>query len=500
MILDAASALRDGIEDRVFDVCVCGTGPAGMALALRLASKGRSVALMEGGGIEPSAQSQAIYEGENVGLPYFPLASSRIRAFGGTSRVWAGQCPPMDAADFRAKPHNPLAAWPIARADLDPYAAEATAFLACRAYGTLTDPLGFDGEEGLRRVQVPLSLPPINVGVQYRAAVERDPNLYLCYHASLVDLALDAGGSQVDRAQFATLDGQRRFAIRARHYALCLGGIENARFLLNCNRQIGPGIGNERDQVGRYFCEHPQFAAGLLLANRARLPYYGGVPCYVASERLTLEAGTTAFAIYLPPNDEPDETFPEWAVREVACSTNFTRQLAAAVLGHAPDCLDAAPPKLQPLFVVAEQALNPESRVTLGEARDQFGQRQARLDWRLTELDWHTQRVAATRIGKCYAAADYGRVRIAPWLLEKPVAMPGPDRDSVGGRHHMCTTRMSDNPATGVVDRSCRVFGVANLFIGGSSVFGSPGWANPTFTIVQLALRLADHLAGLGRA
>ena len=60
----------------------------------------------------------------------------------------------------------------------------------------------------------------------------------------------------------------------------------------------------------------------------------------------------------------------------------------------------------------------------------------------------------------------------------------------------MCTTRMSPDPRTGVVDRDCRVHGIANLYLAGSSVFATPGWANPTYTIVQMALRLGDHLAG----
>jgi choline dehydrogenase-like flavoprotein len=63
-----------------------------------------------------------------------------------------------------------------------------------------------------------------------------------------------------------------------------------------------------------------------------------------------------------------------------------------------------------------------------------------------------------------------------------------------GGRHHMGTTRMSDSPATGVVDADCRVFGVDNLYVAGSSVFPTVGYANPTLTIVALALRLAEHL------
>jgi choline dehydrogenase-like flavoprotein len=56
-------------------------------------------------------------------------------------------------------------------------------------------------------------------------------------------------------------------------------------------------------------------------------------------------------------------------------------------------------------------------------------------------------------------------------------------------------TRMADDPATGVVDRNCRLFGMGNLYVAGASVFPSGGHGTPTITVVQLALRLADHLA-----
>ena len=78
--------------------------------------------------------------------------------------------------------------------------------------------------------------------------------------------------------------------------------------------------------------------------------------------------------------------------------------------------------------------------------------------------------------------------------------MPGLGQGSrVGGHHHMCTTRMSADPREGVVDADCKVYGVSNLYIGGSSVFATGGYATPTYTIVQLALRLGDHLGGVLR-
>lgn len=109
-------------------------------------------------------------------------------------------------------------------------------------------------------------------------------------------------------------------------------------------------------------------------------------------------------------------------------------------------------------------------------------------------------KVAATTFGAHIAGQSIGRLRVADWLLaEAPQVPPWPDEET-GGQHHLCTTRMSDDPKRGVVDRNCRVHGVPNLYLGGSSTFATTSWVNPTYTIVQLALRLGDHLAARRKA
>jgi choline dehydrogenase-like flavoprotein len=146
------------------------------------------------------------------------------------------------------------------------------------------------------------------------------------------------------------------------------------------------------------------------------------------------------------------------------------------------------------LVVYAEQSLNPDSRVLLTQQRDAFGLRRIALDWRLTDMDFRTWRAAVVELGRQMIATDIGRARLADWLQPDVPVLPGVNQDATGGHHHMGTTRMSDDPRRGVVDRNCRVHGVDNLYIGGSSVFATGGFANPTYTIVQLSLRLADHL------
>ena len=150
-----------------------------------------------------------------------------------------------------------------------------------------------------------------------------------------------------------------------------------------------------------------------------------------------------------------------------------------------------AAPKLIYLHSQSEQAPNPDSRVTLSDERDALGLNWARLEWRLTELDKRSVEVMTKAIGAEFGRLNLGRVRLDDWLLDGGKDW-GPDLK--GSPHHMGTTRMSDDPRMGVVDRRCRVHGIENLYIAGSSVFPTGGYMNPTLTIVALALRLADHL------
>ena len=77
-------------------------------------------------------------------------------------------------------------------------------------------------------------------------------------------------------------------------------------------------------------------------------------------------------------------------------------------------------------------------------------------------------------IGEYLAQNDIGRLKMADWLEEEAPVLPPPSRGLGNGScHHMCTTRMSDDPRTGVVDRDCRVHGMRNLYVGGSSVFAT---------------------------
>ena len=143
------------------------------------------------------------------------------------------------------------------------------------------------------------------------------------------------------------------------------------------------------------------------------------------------------------------------------------------------------------LVVQLEQSPNPSSRVSLSSDLDRLGVQKVNLDWQMGDLERHTITRFGELLGREFGLAGLGRIRLLP------TNESGWWAGMRGSWHQMGTTRMHDDPSQGVVDADCRVHDIANLYVAGSSVFTTSGFANPTLTIVTLAIRLADHIKGL---
>ena len=466
------------------DVCIIGAGAAGISLARELRGARARVCVLESGGLEPDGDTQALYRGRGVGLAgdgY--LETSRLRYFGGSTNHWWGMCAPLDAHDFEARPWVPHSGWPVSRADLDPYYARAQPI--CQLGPFDYDPDAWDpdppplGPRSLRRMWQ--YGPPTRFGAVYREELRASTNVAVHLFANAVDLAATDSGRRVEHVVVKTLQGGQ-FTVAARAVALAAGGIENPRLLLGSDGVVKAGLGNGRDLVGRFFMEHPhRQPAGEILFDDPRLAAWGqkreargarflvnlGVRPEVQRQHRLLNGSLQLWRSWRA------ETQPEGSL------LGLLRDLAAGA--------GAGPPQRAELFARFEQAPSAESRVRLSEERDALGQRRVVLDWRLGALERDSLRRTLEILAEDLAAAGTARVRI-----EDASAAGAPE--FTGGEHHMGTTRMSGDPSTGVVDRDCRVHGIENLYVAGSSVFPTVGWANPTLTIVALSLRLADHL------
>jgi choline dehydrogenase-like flavoprotein len=352
--------------------------------------------------------------------------------------------------------------------------------------------------------------PPTRFGEVYRQELAVAANVETYLYGNVVDIETNDTASSVSRVRVACLDGDT-FRVKAKIFVLATGGIENPRLLLLANKVQAAGLGNTHDAVGRFYMNHPRLDAAWIMLNEASSPALRPVSSVgkivtrlKVSERTAAAEGLARFAAWIYPAEASGKR-PQsegykslrWVVRLIRngqLSTEILthlRRVAADLDGVVTDVI--AKYSDQPLISIEpeyEQVPNPYSRVMLGEDRDALGLNRVQVDWQFTELDKFSLRRSLEIIGEEVGRTGVGRLRIDDWVMSDDLSsFPGEDRWHPAG-----TTRMSENPKTGVVDRNCRVHGIDNLYVAGSSVFPTIGFANPTLTIVAMTLRLGDHV------
>ncbi|MEM9147471.1 MAG: GMC family oxidoreductase [Pseudomonadota bacterium] len=539
MLLDLDNG--EGGSDLAADVCIAGAGAAGVTLARALSRQGVDVLLLESGGRDYSAAAQDLAEGEvaQPGFPYYALRESRLRFFGGTTAVWGGRVAELDAIDFERRSHVPHSGWPITHADLLPWLKAAYESLGL---SRIASP-----EQGWRRLGKsgspvdPAKLEPgfwqfderaDRFTLRHAADLVADPKVRIVLHATVIAIDLADDGQSVSAFRLRSQRG-RSASARGRYFVLATGGIEAPRLVL-ASRLTTTGCaarGFGGDAVGRYFMEHPHARGGRLapepgpgaawraLSLLPRHARHRGIrhaavlrPSAETQRRDGILNSALGLALRAPetkgaglgrqayaalrhnlPSSGPWRRAWRFARRSAA----IWRRLSDPAVT---DLVTSIGGREISLSVRAEQAPNPVSRITLSpDRRDALGVALPVLDWRLTALDRDSVARLVTLFGEECARLGIGRVEPSTWLRSGKIWHfdPGIGNHAIGGYHHMGTLRMGLDPRESVVDGDCRFHDIANLYVAGSAVFPTVGWANPTLNIIALALRLADRLTGL---
>lgn len=332
-------------------------------------------------------------------------------------------------------------------------------------------------------------------------------NLRTVLNLNLTHIQLAPDGGSVAYLVCKTLNG-KEVRVTAKSFALCCHGIENARQLLIANDVMPNGIGNDHDHVGRYFMDHiyiyasrwipsasfPQIYDRQMAShnnlnvnlsftdahtrNAKLLQYYCRFnPVYIEDETRAALRRTRSQAF------EPGDLDFLGDVARIASEAAGVSKFAVARRGWAHPT---------PLYYAMEhrleQAPNPASRVVISDRQDALGSPVADLDWQVNETDLFSFREGQAEMAREMAALGWGRMQ------EEEITMDLVKERVAGHYHQIGTTRMSATARDGVVDSNCRVHGVSNLYVGGSSVFPTAGYSGPTMLIIAFAMRLADHL------
>jgi choline dehydrogenase-like flavoprotein len=473
MIFDSYEAFR--AASFTPRVCIMGSGPAGITIARKLDAAGIPVVIFEAGSSEWTEESQDFYRGTTVGDPYFDLDVTRLRYLGGCSNHWAGWCRVMDAHDFTPKAWAPDTGWPITRTDIEPFLKEVHDILDLVEFRPDV-PISDD----IRWVQL-IKSPAVRFAEKFHDELDKSSNIAVVLNSYVRELVGD--GRQVTGAHIWS-NGADAGLFSADYYIPCTGGLENSRLLLWSNERSNGGVVPNATALGRYWMEHPQFEGGnAILTNYDEFEVDGTNEVFFSPSPAAMER----------------RQIMNFGIRLIEMPYHGVKRLIADLACVAPDTAEWAAEQLDlrlrcaaQLYVGWEQAPDFSNHVALSKTElDPTGVPRIELNWKKRDIERRTILEGLKLFGETMVAKNLGRVRLADWLVN---GEDYPTDQELAGHHHMGGTRMSDDPSKGVVDRDCKVHGMDNLYVGGSSVFTTSGQCNPTTTIVALAARLGDHL------
>jgi choline dehydrogenase-like flavoprotein len=507
-------------------------------MAARFAGQRLSVLLLESGGFNFDQAANDLNTIERSDSPYTTYGESRRRQVGGTAHLWntrlghawGARFIRLSDVDLEARDCVPNSGWPFSVRELASYYDQAEA--VCRA--------GHDDDEKeaegawFRCAESPVGTYVERFGLarvfthDLPSQLHADQSVALVAHATVTELLTDPSGVRIAGIRYVRPGGTSD-TVEASVVVLAAGGIENARLLLLSRAVHKSGLGNAHDLVGRYFMDHHRFDWGVLLP--AHPDVFDGAHIFdllparrgfrmgklTVAPAILRSAQLLNSSVQVTPRLSSEQYRIVTLARQLVARNGGGRLEALADLGRKwrlgagiadtglrlawhqkrfPGRLDFGMWSRLPgrsarfaalrLLQIIEQAPCPDNRVRLIEARDSLGQPRVRVECGIQSGDIDSMFRTRSLI-----AAELDRKRIG-----RVAANDGLILQKTGGiHHHIGTTRMHASSRHGVTDANAEVHDVRNLFIVGSSVFPTAGYANPTLTILALAIRTADHIA-----
>jgi choline dehydrogenase-like flavoprotein len=541
MTLVTADAVGD--DALAARVCIVGAGAAGITLACELDGCGFDVLLLEAGGLKPSEALSDYYRGAAT-PPHPDTTQFRRTIFGGTTGLWGGRCVALDPIDFARRDYVPGSGWPIGHAELSEFYTQAMQYCDAGRFDfsvqtALSHPqptiAGYQPDGIVDASKIERYSLPTDFGTRYRQKIIDSRNVRGLLGARGVRIVKAAGLDRIEALEIVDPAGRRR-RVCADVFVLAMGGIEVPRLLLSSDPE-GPGLGNRNDCVGRFYMCHFENTFGRLVPHGAKVAFHferttDGVYCR-RQFRFTPEALdrnrllNMAFRLHFPSYSDATHGSSVMSTIYLAKSVlvpeyrailrHNSAEPASPTLAHLRNVATGIPQLLRfagdwvfriklarrklpytlvpnadgsfPVEFNSEQVPSAANRVSLLAERDRHGLPRVRVDWRLSEEDVDSASRAFGLLRQSMQASTACRLEFDDSKVRERMRNSQP----LGG-HHIGTARMAATPAKGVVDGNCAVFDLPNLFVASSAVFPTSGHANPTLTIVALAVRLARHL------
>ena len=472
-----------------YDFCIIGAGAAGITLALELEKYNFNIALCEAGDLRQTLESNNCYKGKVIGDYYMPLEERRLRFLGGTTNHWGGWSYPLDSIDFNRGYINKNFIWPINKEDIAPYLSKACEYLDLvnnwgeNNYehpfikGEKADNLFLRDYSSVNKFDFQWSggygNEPARFGKKFFKSLKESKKIDVFLNANLTEL--NGVNNNINEVVVCNYSGVK-FNISANKFIFAMGGIENSRFLLWFSKLYGGKFFDENLPIGKYWMDHPHHNIGNALLHKD----IGERSFFRISDELQIKYKILNFGLRAV--NYIDHKAKYLINSLTRTSLNLGKEFEKEYIAG----------NIKPYLIRGAWEQQPLERneITLSDnEKDHFGIPRVTIYYKKNERDRYTMQKSMMIFSEWIIKNGLGRIKLDDWVVNKTEY---PKTFFQG--HHMGGTRMHDSRKFGVVDKNCKVYGSQNLYIIGSSIFTTGGQTNPTLSIIQLTLRLANHL------
>jgi hypothetical protein len=449
-------------------VIIFGSGPAGITTALELEKNKIQTLIIEAGDENYSDDSQDFYKGKITGDELTDISISRLRQLGGTSGHWGGWSKPMENYSFDS--------WPIKAKDLEGYTDR-----TCKILGIKNQFNKSKLNNYFNQIQFQYS--NVRFAKKYKKHIKNSKYIHLVLNTQLSHF--EGENKVVTNAVCISRNLTKK--IQSKYFILSCGGIENSRILLWAREQ-NKKLFHKNLPIGQYWMNHPWIVAGIGLVIKRELKKklnnnfidYDGPLHFAAKKELLNDKKILSAAIYM--NAKEDTKLVKEIVKDVLCvAPEYGKKIARMIFNKDLKCGN--------IFMNLEEPPNENNKITLDKKeKDLFEIPRVNLFYKQSNVSKITAKIFLEEFADLCRKEDFGRIALKKNVDEMQ------EFETLDNHHHLGGTRIGDNPNTSVVDKNLKVHFIKNLFVSGSSIFFTGGYTNPTYTIVQLSLRLADEL------
>ena len=459
--------------NKKYKILICGSGPAGLSVALELEKNKIECLIVEAGDEFYSEKAQNRYNGQIIGNFPNNLSASRLSQFGGTSGHWGGTCRTLDDYDFKK--------WPINKGDLEPYLQ--------KSCNILEIPNSFREKQITQNLKIiEFQESDVRFHDKYYKHVANSKYIDVCLNSVINNVKI-----QNSIIQEIFIKSKKSFSIKADFLVLACGGIDNSRMLLwfrENNKSISRKL-----PIGNYWMEHPfkKIGSGVGNFKAIRKSFknnfesfenfrnWGNFTVSISpTQNLINEKDILNSGVFLTLHDRNNDNLKN-NIKDLLC-------VAPSLSKHILDLFDKN--LLCGITLSSSWEQNPqlENQITLSPSKDFSGIPLIKLNYQLSDQTLRTAKEMVNQVGNYFIDQDLGRLGADKTIEESSSFI------SDAGYHHIGGTIMGSNQNSSVVDENLKLHDIENLYVCGSSVFPTGGHANPTLSIVQLSLRLGEHL------